>query len=154
MNQVIESCVAGLNEMGGGFCDYAGAMFVQSGLLVVLLLIVDVVIRKRVRATVRYWLWMLVFAKLLLPPTLSLPTGIGSWGPEAVSMRAPAVEPVRQPQGHRPTHYRFDSNGDPALSHPHDGNPGLPPGRTAGQHPGKRPTPAGTQWLGNIRGFP
>ena len=94
MNQVIESCVAGLNEMGGGFCDYAGAMLVQSGLLVVLLLIVDAVIRKRVRATVRYWLWILVFAKLLLPPTLSLPTGIGSWGPEAVTMQVPALEPM------------------------------------------------------------
>jgi len=94
MNEVIESCVAGLNEMGGGFCDFAGAMLVQSGLLVVLLLIVDVVIRKRVRATVRYWLWILVFAKLLLPPTLSLPTGIGSWGPEAVSIQVPALEPM------------------------------------------------------------
>ncbi|MBN2131958.1 MAG: M56 family metallopeptidase [Sedimentisphaerales bacterium] len=94
MNQAIESCMAGLNEMGRGFCNYAGAMLVQSGLLVVLLLIVDVVIRKRVRATVRYWLWILVFAKLLLPPTLSLPTGIGSWGPEAVSMQIPALERV------------------------------------------------------------
>jgi len=79
MNAFVDDCVAGLNEVGASFCDYAVAMFVQSGLLVVVLLVVDRLLRKRVRATVRYWLWMLVFVKLVLPPSLCLPTGIGYW---------------------------------------------------------------------------
>ena len=34
---------------------------------------------KRVRATFRYWIWMLVLLQLMLPPAFSLPTGIGHW---------------------------------------------------------------------------
>ncbi len=79
MNHLINNLVAALNGLGAGFCDYAGRMFVQAGLLIVALLVTDLLIRKRVRATFRYWMWMLVFIKLLLPPTLSLPTGIGYW---------------------------------------------------------------------------
>jgi len=54
-------------------------MFIQSNVLIVALFIIDRLIRKRVRATFRYWIWMLIFIKLVLPPTLSLPTGIGNW---------------------------------------------------------------------------
>jgi beta-lactamase regulating signal transducer with metallopeptidase domain len=79
MNHLIIISVGILNRLGGGFCDYAGRMFVQAGALVVALWIVDLLIRKRVHATFRYWMWMLVFVKLVLPPTLSLPTGIGYW---------------------------------------------------------------------------
>jgi beta-lactamase regulating signal transducer with metallopeptidase domain len=79
MNHLINNLISVLNGLGSGFCDYAGSMFVQAGLLIVALLIIDLLIRKRVRATFRYWMWMLVFVKLVLPPTLSLPTGIGYW---------------------------------------------------------------------------
>jgi beta-lactamase regulating signal transducer with metallopeptidase domain len=79
MNHLINNLITALNGLGGGFCDYAGQMFVQAGVLIVVLLVIDFLIRKRVRATFRYWMWMLVFVKLVLPPTLSLPTGIGYW---------------------------------------------------------------------------
>lgn len=79
MNYLINNLIAALNGLGAGFCDFAGRMFVQAGVLIVALLIVDLLIRKRVRATFRYWMWMLVFVKLVLPPMLSLPTGIGYW---------------------------------------------------------------------------
>ncbi len=79
MNPLINDSLTALNALGARFCDYAGSMFVQSGVLVVLLLFVDFLIRKRVRATLRYWIWMLVFMKLILPPSLSLPTGLGYW---------------------------------------------------------------------------
>jgi beta-lactamase regulating signal transducer with metallopeptidase domain len=75
----VNTWMAGVNEIGRGFWNYAAGMFVQSGMLIVALLLVDLVLRKRVRATLRYWIWMLVFVKLLLPPSLSLPTGIGYW---------------------------------------------------------------------------
>jgi len=68
-----------LNSTGDGFCRFALAMLIQSGILIVLLYLIDLLIRKHVRAVFRYCIWMLVFVKLILPPTLCLPTGIGYW---------------------------------------------------------------------------
>ncbi len=68
-----------LNMTGDGFCRFALAMFIQSGILIALLYLIDLLIRKYVRAVFRYCIWMLVFIKLILPPTLCLPTGIGYW---------------------------------------------------------------------------
>ncbi|MHC4657750.1 MAG: hypothetical protein ACYS83_01045 [Planctomycetota bacterium] len=79
MNEVINSIIAGLNNVGQWFWDYAAGLFVQSSVLIVLLLLVDFVLRKRVRAVFRYCVWMLVFVKLLLPTSFALPTGIGYW---------------------------------------------------------------------------
>ncbi|MBN2591682.1 MAG: hypothetical protein JXA96_17585 [Sedimentisphaerales bacterium] len=79
MNNIIDNIIKMLNNAGRGFCDFSLTMFVQVSVLIVVLLIIDILIRKRVRATFRYWIWMLVFIKLILPPALSLPTGIGNW---------------------------------------------------------------------------
>jgi len=79
MTHVINNVLIGLNNIGRVFCDYAAGVFVQSALLVILLLVVELLLRKRVRAVFRYCLWMLVLVKLVLPPMLSLPTGIGYW---------------------------------------------------------------------------
>ncbi len=86
----MDQLVGFLNESGRRFCGYAGAMFVQTVVLVAVLLLVDLLIRKRVKAAFRYWMWMLVFVKLLLPPTLALPTGVGYW----LSLEAPAIAPA------------------------------------------------------------
>jgi beta-lactamase regulating signal transducer with metallopeptidase domain/WD40 repeat protein len=91
MSRVINSCLVSLNNIGGVFCDYAAGMFVQAGVLVVLLLIIDFLLRKQVRAALRYCLWMLVFVKLVLPPTLCLPTGIGYWCGDYVSSGSPVL---------------------------------------------------------------
>ncbi|MHC4734815.1 MAG: M56 family metallopeptidase, partial [Planctomycetota bacterium] len=79
MNQIINDLLIFLNNTGSGFCNHALSMFAQSGVLIILLLIIDFMLRKKVRAVFRYCVWMLVFIKLILPPTLSLPTGIGYW---------------------------------------------------------------------------
>ena len=92
MNQVINSIISAINDVGGGFCNFAGSMFVQSSVLILLLLIIDFLTRKRIRATFRYWIWMLVFIKLILPPTLSLPTGVGNWVGDYFATGSPAVE--------------------------------------------------------------
>jgi beta-lactamase regulating signal transducer with metallopeptidase domain/TolA-binding protein len=103
MTAFLNACVAGVNDVGRGFCTHAAGMFVQSGVLIVVLLLVDLVLRKRVRATLRYWIWMLVFVKLLLPPSLSLPTGIGYWvggyatRPASMSPPAPQMEETHAP---------------------------------------------------------
>ncbi|MBN1974154.1 MAG: M48 family metalloprotease [Sedimentisphaerales bacterium] len=79
MNNIIDNIIKIFNETGRAFCDFSLTMFVQVSVLIILLLIIDILIRKRVRATFRYCIWMLVFIKLILPPALSLPTGIGNW---------------------------------------------------------------------------
>ena len=79
MNQLINSCPGVLNNIGRWFCNYGAGIFIQSSILIILLLIIDLVMRKHVRATFRYWIWMLVLLKLMLPPAFSSPTGIGYW---------------------------------------------------------------------------
>jgi len=79
MTHVINNVLIGLNNLGRVFCNYAAGVFVQSALLVIFLLVVDLLLRKRVRAVFRYCVWLLVLVKLILPPMLSLPTGIGYW---------------------------------------------------------------------------
>ena len=79
MNPMINGVVTGLNNVGEAFCEHAAGVFVQTAILVVVLYAVDLLLRRRVRAVFRYCVWLLVLVKLILPPTLSLPTGIGYW---------------------------------------------------------------------------
>jgi beta-lactamase regulating signal transducer with metallopeptidase domain len=85
-----------LNSAGRVFADFSLAMLIQSGVLILLLLMLDVVLRRRVRAVIRYGIWMLVLVKLVLPTTFSLPTGLGYWFagklPEVTAVNAPAVQ--------------------------------------------------------------
>lgn len=101
MNQAIRSFNASLHPMGQAFWNHAAELFVQSTVLIVLLLIIDLLLRKRVRAVFRYCLWMLLFVKLLLPASFTLPTGIGYWfgdylTPE-VALRQP-MQPMDVPE--------------------------------------------------------
>src|SRR4030042_1437110 len=84
MTEIINSCLSGLKPLGNAFIPYAAGAFFQSALLVVVLFGIDLLLRKRVRAVFRYCIWLLVLMKLILPPTLSLPTGIGYWVPDRV----------------------------------------------------------------------
>jgi beta-lactamase regulating signal transducer with metallopeptidase domain len=73
MNNVINF----LNSTGKVFIDFSASMLIQSSVLIIVLLIVDRLLRKRVRAVFRYWIWMLVLAKLVLPVSLSSPVSMG-----------------------------------------------------------------------------
>ena len=79
MNGTIGRLIAGLNIVGQWFWAYAGSMFIQVSVLILFLLVLDFLLRKRIRAVFRYCLWMLVFVKLVLPTSLASPTGIGYW---------------------------------------------------------------------------
>lgn len=92
MVEIINECLSGLNHLGDTFCRYAVGAFLQSALLVIVLFGIDLLLRKRLRAVVRYCIWLLVLVKLILPPTLSLPTGIGYWAPSRVPVVAPVSE--------------------------------------------------------------
>ncbi len=71
--------VSALNSAGEWFCSYSAALFVQFGVLTLLIFVVDLCIRRRARAVTRYALWLLPLVKLLLPPALSLPTSLAYW---------------------------------------------------------------------------
>jgi beta-lactamase regulating signal transducer with metallopeptidase domain len=68
-----------INSSGTWFVDFAAPMLLQSSVLVMILLLVDLVLRKKVRAVFRYCMWMLILVKLVLPSSLSSPVGIGNW---------------------------------------------------------------------------
>jgi len=68
-----------INTLGKTFVELALPMLVQSSLLIIVLLVLDRVLRKRIRATVRYWIWMIVLVKMLLPTSLALPTSPFYW---------------------------------------------------------------------------
>ncbi len=65
-----------LNQIARLWWDWSVAMFWQAGLLIILIGCVDLLIRKWAWPQLRYALWSLILIKLLLPPTLSLPSGI------------------------------------------------------------------------------
>src|SRR5438477_2944087 len=76
-----------LNHLRANFANFALPMLVQSSLLIVLLFLLDHVLRNRVRAVVRYGLWMLVLIKLVLPPSFAAPTSLAYWLPEKKAVK-------------------------------------------------------------------
>jgi len=98
MNTILEQ----INSAGYVFVEFALPMLAQSSVLIVVLLLADLLLRKKVRAVFRYWLWMLVLLKLVLPTTLSSPVSLGSWfGDELATVKfseSTSAEPVSSPQ--------------------------------------------------------
>ncbi len=68
-----------IDSCGEAFVPFALTMLVQSTLLVCVIYLLDLLVRRRVRASFRYGLWMLILVKLVLPTNLSSPVGVGSW---------------------------------------------------------------------------
>ncbi len=75
----MNTLVQAIDSAGRTFVDLAVPMLIQSSVLIAILLLVDLVLRRRVRAVFRYWIWMLVLVKLLLPPSLWSPVSFGTW---------------------------------------------------------------------------
>jgi len=75
MNTVVEI----INTAGRAFIEFSLPMFIQAGVLILILLVADAILRRRVRAVFRYWIWMLVLVKLVLPPSLGSPVSVGTW---------------------------------------------------------------------------
>jgi len=95
MNATIES----LNALGARFAGFALPMLLQSAILIALLFALDLASRKKVRATIRYAVWMLLLVKLALPPSLALPTSAAYWLP---SKTAGTVQVAVPPAAHLP----------------------------------------------------
>jgi beta-lactamase regulating signal transducer with metallopeptidase domain len=75
MNGLIET----LNAWGENFLNFAWPMLLQSGALIAVVFALEFFLARKVRAAVRHALWLVVLAKLLLPPALALPTGPAWW---------------------------------------------------------------------------
>jgi len=65
-----------LNQIAQIWWDWMSAMFWQVGLLIILIATIDLLLRKWAWPQLRYALWSLVLIKLVLSPTLSLPSGL------------------------------------------------------------------------------
>ncbi len=75
MNFFIET----LNQWGENFLSFAWPMLWQSSLLITGLFAFDFLFRRKLRASIRYALWLVVLVKLCVPPTLALPTSPAWW---------------------------------------------------------------------------
>jgi len=84
----MDTALSQMNLWAGQLVSTAWTLFCQTSVLMVLLFALDLGLRKQLRASVRYALWLVLLLKLVLPPTLALPTGIGWW----VRQRAAAPE--------------------------------------------------------------
>ena len=84
MNPFIET----LNRWGEYAIGFVWPMLWQSSVLIAVLFAADYALRRHVRAAVRHALWLVLLVKLLLPPSLALPTGLAWW--VLPSAKAPA----------------------------------------------------------------
>ena len=60
----MDTIITNLNSAGQAFVNFALPMLIQVGILIVILLGLDWLLRKRVKAVIRYGIWMLVLVKL------------------------------------------------------------------------------------------
>ena len=79
MNSTVEI----VNQWGSRLLSFGWPMLWQSSLLIAVVWMLDVLLARKIRASVRYALWLVALVKLLLPPTLALPTGAAWWLPHA-----------------------------------------------------------------------
>ncbi len=92
MNSIIES----LNAWGARLLELAPTMLWQSSLLIAIVFAIDFAFRRKLRAAIRYALWLVVLVKLILPPTLALPTGAAWWlRSRPVVTTQPVAHPIR-----------------------------------------------------------
>ena len=109
-----------INLAGEAFIKFALSMLVQSGILIAFLLLADLLLRRKVRAVFRYWIWMLVLVKLVLPTSLSSPLSLGYlFGDKLTSLQVVPVasKPVESPPTITPQSIDF-STAPPAVDTP------------------------------------
>jgi hypothetical protein len=96
----MSAVVQTINSAGRAFISLALPMLIQSSVLILILLLLDLVSRRKVRAVFRYWIWMLVLLKLLLPPSLWSPISFGTWFGRTLEVPTVALqEPAGPPRG-------------------------------------------------------
>ena len=117
MNSLVEI----LNQWGGNFLNFAWPMLWQSSLLIAALFAVEFLFRRRLRASIRYALWLVVLVKLCVPPTLALPTSPVWW----LHQTSPVVTKTKIP------HYTVAYDQAPLLELPQAPLPAYVPPKPA-----------------------
>ncbi len=102
MNTLIES----LGATGSWWLAFAVPTFLQSSLLILVLLGVEGLLRRRTTAALRHALWLLVLVKLVTPPSLALPSGLVGWLPAHWTAWLAQPPPVAVEAGVSPGHAR------------------------------------------------
>ncbi len=74
----MNSIIVAINHTADGFARNSLQMLLQSSVLILAVGALDWLLQNRVLAIVRYWLWMLLLIKLILPSNFSLPTALVS----------------------------------------------------------------------------
>jgi bla regulator protein BlaR1 len=94
-----------LNRMGSAFVGFSALMIVESAVLIGVALLAEYVLRRNVRAALRYWLVMVVLAYLVLtpflpmcPPSNFMPAGSAAYADPTTHLAAEhATAPLAQP---------------------------------------------------------
>lgn len=93
----MEWIITQVNVMGEVFVRLALSMLISSTALAALVLLVEFVLRARVRASLRYWLVTCVLAYLVLTPLLSLSPPSTHWPSGTAAYASPLPAPASHP---------------------------------------------------------
>lgn len=84
------------NNFSSSFVSFSWLMLLQSSILILILLALDILMRRKVKAVFRYCLWLLLLAKLLLPVGFALPSSPAYWTtnlfPETKTIHPPQTQ--------------------------------------------------------------
>jgi beta-lactamase regulating signal transducer with metallopeptidase domain/HEAT repeat protein len=86
-----------LNQLGARFTSFSWSMLLQATALITLLGILDIIVGRWLRASIRYAVWTLLVLKLMLPVSFSLPTGLFRFQASSQRVVRPATSGLSNP---------------------------------------------------------
>ncbi len=92
----METVIISLNEISDKLLSFMGSMLLQSSIIIIVIAAIDLILKSKVKAVIRYGLWMLILLKLVIPPDFALPTGIGYWMPKE-TQNTETASTIQQP---------------------------------------------------------
>jgi len=90
----METIIEHINSAGKVFVGFALPMLAQSSILIAILLLAELLLRKKVRAVFRYWLGMLILVQLILPPSQASRVSLGYLLADKVDYLSAEAAPV------------------------------------------------------------
>ena len=111
-----------LNSIAMSWWSWMSAMFWQVTILVLLVLLIDSFLGKRLFPQLRYAIWLLVLVKLIIPPDFSLPTGLFSSVDPLISPHIELASSTKNIEVKAGSSARVENAGDVNDSEPAVGN--------------------------------
>jgi beta-lactamase regulating signal transducer with metallopeptidase domain len=95
----MEAIAEHINSAGKAFVDFSLPMLIQACLLIIFIFGIDLILRRKVRSIFRYCLWLLILAKLVIPPSFSTPSGVGNlFGDKLTEFKIEKTEVAAEPK--------------------------------------------------------